>query len=201
MLREILKPYILSIIPIFISIDIFGKIPLFTTLSEKLSHKQKKRVIRESFFYTLAITIVLVLIGWFILRLISISVSDFKIAGGILLFALSVRTIFFGESIEVPHTKKHIIDLGVLPLATPLILDPTLLIMTLIILNEFRIVPMLIALIANMFFSWLVLKDSEIINKLIGGIGIKSFSNFLKIILSAIAVMITRQGIIEAFFK
>ena len=60
MLLDILRPYILAFILIFISLNIIGNIPLFLSMVEKLSHKQKKRIVNESILYALALTIIFI---------------------------------------------------------------------------------------------------------------------------------------------
>lgn len=199
MLLDILRPYFLAFIPIFIAIDIIGNIPSFLSLTEKFSHKQKKKITRESILYALVLTIIIVLCAKYLLHIMGITVSDFKIAGGIFLIVISIN-LLLSKQIQLPLNKKHVIaDLGIFPLTMPLIAKPALFVMALIILEEFGILIILVALILNMFLSYLALEKSQIIIKLIGERGIRAFSRIFEIILSAIAIMMIRQGITEIF--
>ncbi|MBL7197122.1 MAG: NAAT family transporter [Candidatus Omnitrophica bacterium] len=199
MLLDILRPYFLAFIPIFIAIDIIGNIPSFLSLTEKFSHKQKKKITRESILYALVLTIIIVLCAKYLLHIMGITVSDFKIAGGIFLIVISIN-LLLSKQIRLPLNKKRVIaDLGIFPLTMPLIAKPALFVMALIILEEFGILIILVALILNMFLSYLALEKSQIIIKLIGERGIRAFSRIFEIILSAIAIMMIRQGITEIF--
>lgn len=200
MLIEALRPYIIAFIEIFIAIDIIGNIPHFLSLTEKYSHNQRKKIIRESVLYALLSAIIFILLCKYILKIIGITVADFKVSGGILLFLLAVR-LLFAKQIQFFHAKKHTPDLGIFLLATPLIAGPALFIISLIILEVFGTLVMLIALIFNIFLDWFLLEKSEIINKFTGERVIKSLSRIFEILLAALAVFTIRQGIAETFFK
>ena len=88
---EVLKPYILTFIPIFVAVDAIGNIPLFISLVEGTSKRQRRRIIRDSVTTATLVAILFVFIGKWVLRLIGITISDFQIAGGMLLFVISLR--------------------------------------------------------------------------------------------------------------
>lgn len=200
MLLTIIKPYIISFLSIFIVINAFGKIPSFLVLTERLSHKQKKKTAWQSLLCASTTTILIVLTGKLILWILGITPSDVKIAGGILLFVLSIHVILRGYTLPAPRTKKLFPDVGIFPIATPLIAGPALFTISLINCNDFGILVLTTSLIVNMVFVWLILENSDVIIKLIGEKGISFFSKFAEILLSAIAIMILRQGILETFF-
>lgn len=201
MLLTILKPYVSSFISIFIAINAFGKIPSFLVLTEHFSHKQKKKIAWQSLLYAFATTILIVLAGKLILWITGITPSDVKIAGGILLFVLSMSVILRGYALPTARTKKLFPDLGIFPIATPLIAGPALFTLSLINFDDFGILVLTTSLILNMFFVWFILENSDVIIKLIGEKGTAFFSKFAEILLSAIAIMVLRQGILETFFK
>lgn len=199
---EVFRPFILAFIPIFIAIDILGNIPLFLSISEKFSHKQKKRLIRESIAIAFILTIIFVSVGKYVFRIIGITISDFKIAGGILLLSLSINFLLSRQGTKFSYRgSRHMHDIGIFPLATPLIAGPALLTISLIVLENFGIAVALSALILNMLLAWVILDKSEIINKFIGEKGIKSLSKIFEILLATVATMMIRQGIMDIFFK
>lgn len=199
-MMRILEPYILTFIPIFVAVDAIGNIPLFVTLVDGLSKKQRRRIIIDSVTTATVMAILFMFVGKWVLRLLSITISDFQVAGGLLLFVISIRLL-------LPEAQKGILgnghgkDVGVFPLGTPLITGPAVLTTTLMMLNSFGVMPTFVSLIINMFIVWLTLAKAELIIKLMGQAGTRAFSKVMYILLAAIAVMMVRRGITETFLR
>lgn len=194
MCLTLLKPYIITFIPIFLAVDIIGTIPLFLALTERLSDKQKNKVLTDSIFIATVFAVVFAFLGKLILRGLGITIDDFKIAGGVLLFILSVYLLMPGKSREFISESLYE-DIGIFPLATPLITGPAVLATTMMLLNSFGHLATLTSLILNMLLAWLVLKYSSLLIRVFGSSGIKAFSKISYIFLAAIGVMIIREGI------
>ncbi len=194
MLETLIKPYIITFIPIFLAVDIIGTIPLYIALTEHLSGKQKKKVLSDSIVIATVFAVVFALLGKLILRGLGITIDDFKIAGGVLLFILSVYLLMPGKSREFVSESLYE-DIGIFPLATPLITGPAVLVTTMMLIDGFGYLVTLTSLFINMLLAWLVLKYSSLFIKIFGSSGIKAFSKISYIFLGAIGVMIIREGI------
>lgn len=200
MWTKILEPYILSFIPIFVAVDAIGNIPLFISLVEGASKKQKQKAIIDSVTTATVMAVVFMFVGKWVLRLLGITISDFQIAGGLLLFVIAVRLL-------MPGAAKHILsdghgrDVGVFPLGTPLITGPAVLTITLMMLESWGIVATFVSLALNMLIVWITLVQAERIMHFIGANGTRAISKIMYILLAAIAVMMIRRGIIGGFFK
>jgi len=191
---EVLKPYILTFIPIFVAVDAIGNIPLFISLVEGTSKRQRRRIIRDSVTTATLVAILFVFIGKWVLRLIGITISDFQIAGGMLLFVISLRLLLPGA------TKTFLAEgrdnsVGVFPLGTPLITGPAVLTTTLMMLDSFGTAPTFVSLVINMFIVWFSLVEADTIIALMGANGTRAFSKIMYILLAAIGVMMVRKGI------
>ncbi|MDD4939055.1 MAG: MarC family protein [Candidatus Omnitrophica bacterium] len=195
---KILEPYILTFIPIFVAVDAIGNIPVFISLVEGVSKKQRRKVITESVTTATALAIFFMLVGKLVLRFIGITIADFQIAGGALLFIISMRLLLPGSQ-KMAITDGHDKDVGVFPLGTPLITGPAVLATTLIMLDSYGIGATFVSLILNMFVVWVTLAKAELIIKFIGASGTRAFSKIMYIFLAAIGVMMIRRGL-EMFF-
>jgi multiple antibiotic resistance protein len=196
-----IKPYLLSFIPIFVAINILGILPIFLSLTAGMNTAEKHKHIIESLITATTIAIVFMLVGKLIFLIMGITVADFKIGGGILLLILSVNLLLPGVS---SSREKQYQDTGIFPIGTPLITGPAVLTTTLVLIDSFGLFPTFISLILNMLISWLVLANSDRISRTIGLNGMRAFSKVGDIFLTAIAVMMIRSGIQEAykiFFK
>jgi len=197
---KILEPYILTFIPIFVAVDAIGNIPLFISLVEGMNKHQRSKVITESVTTATAVAILFMFIGKWVLRLIGITIPDFQIAGGILLFVISIRLLLPGASKGI-LSNGHDKDVGVFPLGTPLITGPAVLTTTLMMLDSFGIIPTFVSLVINMLIVWVTLVKANAIMKLMGAGGTRAFSKIMYILLAAIGVMMVRRGIAGIFIK
>jgi len=196
----ILKPYLLTFIPIFVAVDAIGNIPLFVSLVEGMSKKDKHKALYECVATAASVAIIFMLLGKLVLRLLGITIPDFQIAGGVLLFVIAVRLLLPGNGKSVlahPHDR----DVGIFPLGMPLITGPAVLTTTLIMLDTYGIVPTFISLVINMFIVWVSLVKAGWFMKVLGAGGARGFAKIMYILLAAIAVMMVRKGIVGAFLR
>ncbi len=197
-MMEILRPYILAFIPVFVAVDAVANIPIFLSLVEHHSRKQRHKIIVDAVKTSTGVAVIFMCIGKWVFSLIGVTIPDFQIAGGVLLFVLSVRLLFPGAQKDT-LLHNHDRYMGIFPLGTPLITGPAVLTTTLMMMNTFGILPTLVSLILNMGIVWLTLVKADFIMKVIGPSGTRAFSKIMYILLAAIAVMMVRLGITEAF--
>lgn len=191
---EIFQPYILSFIPIFVTVDAIGNLPIFVSMVENTSKKQRHKIIIETVTTATLVALIFMLVGKWVLNLLGITIHDFQIAGGGLLFVIAVRLLMPGmQKISFSDGKDR--DVGVFPLGTPLITGPAVLTATLMMLDTYGIVPTFISLVLNMLFVWITLSQADSIMKVLGSNGTRAFAKIMYILLAAIAVMMIRRGV------
>lgn len=197
---EAFRPYILSFIPLFVAFDAIANIPIFLSLVEHSSKQVKKKIILDAVITATAVAVIFMSVGKLVFSLLGITIFDFQIAGGALLFVISVQLLLpnAGKSILSSSQDK---DMGVFPLGTPLITGPAVLTTTMMMNNSFGTLATLVAIMLNMFFVWFTLLKADLIMNAIGPNGTRAFSKIMYILLAAIAVMMIRHGLIGAFFK
>ena len=199
-MMEALKPYILSFIPLFVAVDAIANIPIFLSLVEHSSKPARKKIVLDAVVTATTVAIIFMFVGKWVFSLLGITIQDFQIAGGALLFVISVRLLLPGAQKSV-LTSSHEKDMGVFPLGTPLITGPAVLTTTLMMMNSYGTLVTLVAVVLNMFFVWITLVKADTIMRVIGPHGTRAFSKIMYILLAAIAVMMIRHGITGAFLK
>jgi multiple antibiotic resistance protein len=197
---HLLQPYILTFIPIFVAVDAIGNIPVFIAIVHGLTGKQRAKVVLESVITATAVSVLFMLVGKWVFRVIGITISDFQIAGGILLFVIAVRLLLPGAQ-KIILSDGHNKEVGVFPLGMPLITGPAVLATTLMMLDSFGLVPTFVSLMVNMLIAWISLAQADLIIKIMGAGGARAFSKIMYILLAAIAVMMVRRGIPGVFVK
>ncbi len=185
-----LRNTLLAIIPIFVAVDAVGVLPLFVSLTEGLNFKERLRIIVQSVITALCVAVGFIFLGKVLFRFLGISISDFMIAGGVILFGIAVMDILNpGKERRNPGDV-----LGAVPLGTPLIAGPGVLTTSLIIIEQYGTVPTLISVLVNVLFAGIVFSLSGVLIKFFGEAGSKALSKVMNLFLGAIAVMMIRKG-------
>ncbi|MBL4723808.1 MAG: MarC family protein [Lutibacter sp.] len=167
---------------LFAVIDIIGNIPIIIDLRKKVGHIQSEKasiiagVIMISFLF----------VGKSILNLIGIDVNSFAVAGAFVLFFLALEMIL-GISLY-KEDESNSMTASVFPLAFPLIAGPGSLTSILALRAEYATINIVIAIVVNIIFMYIVLKTSTKIERLIGKNGINILRKIFGVILLAIAV-------------
>ncbi len=188
-----LKNYFLAFVPIFVAVDALGMLPVFMSLSHGMAKGQKETLIRHSTITALLVAISFLLIGKFVLLWLGITINDFLVAGGAILFIISIRDLLsYGKAARIPDETA-----GVVPLAVPLIVGPAVLTTSLILLNSYGIYPTLFSIVTNILLCGLILGFSTTLSKVLGESGSHTLSKIFNLLLAAIGVMLMRRGLQE----
>ncbi|MBI5787574.1 MAG: MarC family protein [Candidatus Schekmanbacteria bacterium] len=185
------KNFLQAFIPIFVAVDALGVLPIFINLTEGLDQKTKSKVILVSMITAICLATAFVFLGQSIFNYLSITVGDFMIAGGIILFCIAINDIIKpGKKRRLPGN-----ELGSVPLGTPLIVGPAVLTTILIIINECGLPATLLSILINVLIAGLIFNSSGILIRLFGESGVKVISKVVSLILAAYGIMMIRKGI------
>jgi len=88
-----LKNIFLSFIPLFVAVDAIGALPIFVSLTEGLEKNEKGKIIIQSMLTASGLAIGFILVGKAVFRLLGITIGDFMIAGGAILFCLAITDV------------------------------------------------------------------------------------------------------------
>jgi len=173
---------------LFAIIDILGSIPII------LNIKSKGQIVHASRASAVALFILILFLftGEAVLRLFNVDIQSFAIAGSLIIFIFALEMIL---DIEIFRNKGPEGGSSIVPIAFPLIAGPGSFTTLLSLRAEYATENIIIALILNMMFVFLVLKSTSKIEKLIGEGGIYILRKFFGIILLAIAVKLFTTNI------
>ena len=183
----------LAFIPMFFAMDSLGVLPIFAGLTHGLPASEKRKIIVQSICTAAILAISFLFLGQIIFNFMGISMGDFMVAGGVILFCLSMVDLM-GRN-EAARTLKPM-DLAAVPIGTPLIVGPAVLTMALMLMNQYGWAVTLIAIIANLVIVAVVFLFADQLIRLIGASGAKALSKVMYLLLGAIGVMMVRKGII-----
>lgn len=182
----------LCFVPLFVAVDPIGVLPMFMGLTEGVARSRIHRTILQSVLTALIVGLSFLGLGKLILKYLGITIADFMIAGGVLLFALSLSDLLSAEK------KQRRVDpdnLGPVPIGVPLIVGPAVLTTAMLLVDEHGLAPTVTALVVNVLLAGAVFWTADFIYKILGKIGAKIVSKLASLLLAAIAVMMVRKGI------
>ena len=178
---------------LFAVIDIIGNIPIIIDLRKKVGHIQSEKAA----LIAGVIMIAFLFLGQSMLSLIGSDVNSFAVAGAFVLFFIALEMVL-GITLYKDNGDDAL-TASVFPLAFPLIAGPGSLTTLLSLRAEFRTENIIVAVICNVLFSYLVLKTSARIERAIGKNGINIIRKVFGVILLAIAVKLFAHNIKALF--
>jgi multiple antibiotic resistance protein len=184
----------LCFVPLFVAVDALGTLPIFISLTTGLDRARVRKVLWQSLLTATAVALAFLGVGKGIFALLGITVADFMIAGGSLLFLLSLRGLLTGER---EHLSESLESLGAVPLGVPLIAGPAVFTTSLLLVDEYGLIPTVLATVANIAIAGAIFWTSDSLTRALGEAGMRTLSKIASLILAAIAVMIVRKGIMS----
>jgi multiple antibiotic resistance protein len=190
-----LSNFVKALVPIFFAVDAIGVLPIFMGLTEGIERKQRQRIVRQSLLTALLVAGGFILLGKTVFGLLGITIADFEMAGGAMLFLIAALDLVRAEKTRAEGVET----IGAVPLGTPLIIGPATLTMALILVDLCGLYETLLAVVVNIAVAGLVFMSADFFTRLLGKPGSRAVSKVASLILAAIAVMMIRKGLLETF--
>ena len=119
---------------LFVTIDPVGLAPMFLAVTAGMSAADRRRVAIRSTATAAGILLIFYASGQTVLNVLGISVSAFRVAGGILLFLIAIEMVFGKRQERKAETAEKAVEsqghhgtvneVAIFPLAIPLISGP-----------------------------------------------------------------------------
>lgn len=176
---------------LFAVIDILGSVPIIIGLRKKVGHIQSEK----ASIVSAIIMIAFLFVGEEILNLIGIDVYSFAVAGSFILFFLALEMIL-GITLYREDAPE---SASIVPIAFPLIAGAGTLTALLSLRAEYYVENIIIAILINIVFVYIVLKSSKKIEKVLGQNGLNIIRKVFGVILLAIAVKLFAANVNQLF--
>ncbi len=176
---------------LFAIIDIVGSVPIIINLRNKVGHIQSGK----ASIVSACIMVAFLFVGEEILKLIGIDVNSFAVAGSFILFFLALEMIL-GITLYRDDEPE---SASIVPIAFPLIAGAGTMTALLSLRAEYHVENIIVAIIVNVIFVYIVLKSSKKIEKVLGKAGIGVIRKVFGVILLAIAVKLFATNIHQLF--
>lgn len=168
---------------LFAVIDILGSIPLLHALKKKIGslHEMKATLISG------ALMILFLFAGEQFLHILGVDQRSFAVGGSIVIFILGLEMVLGIEFFKSdPDSKATVI----VPIAFPLIAGSGTLTTIMSLKANYDTITVLLGILINLLFIFLVLKSMDFIERMLGQAGMIAIRKFFGVVLLAIAVKI-----------
>ena len=198
-----------AFVTLLVVVDPVGLAPPFLAVTDGLSAKHRRQVAQRACLIAAAILFGTALIGDWLLRQLGITLPAFRVAGGLLLFAIAFEMVF-GFRMERESNsaeraaEEHVHHIAAFPLAIPLMAGPGAITATVLLAGQAAGQPLRLAILLGVIVvvcaaCLVAFLFAERIGKLIGVTGNVVLSRLLGVILAALAVQYVIDGVRAIF--
>jgi multiple antibiotic resistance protein len=197
-----------ALVTLLVVVDPIGLAPTFFAVTDGLSQRYRRQVAARASLIAAAILFGTALFGDWLLRQLGITLPAFRIAGGLLLFAIAFEMVFGirqerDSKAAEQAVEEHIHHMAAFPLAIPLMAGPGAITATILLAGQadgrpiwlatlLGVIVVVIAACLVCFFA------AARIGKLLGVTGNVVLSRLLGVILAALAVQYVVDGVRSA---
>ncbi|AAL80869.1 hypothetical protein PFDSM3638_03720 [Pyrococcus furiosus DSM 3638] len=208
---EVLKDFLLFYGGLFAITNPIGAVPVFIAVTRNLSPEKRKEIARKTSTTVMVTLLVFALVGEWIFKFFGASTDAFSIAGGIILFRMSLEMLSGKlSSVKISEEEEHISEeavtleeVAIIPLAIPLLSGPGAITTTMLYMAKSSTMIeksiVLLVVVAIGITVWIILSAANRIHQKLGTIGIKVMTRMMGLILASMAVQMVINGVKGAF--
>ncbi|MBU0754706.1 MAG: MarC family protein [Planctomycetes bacterium] len=190
---------------IFTIVNPFSTSFVFTKLTRGMDRKEQHRTALTASFAAPIALITFLLIGQPLLRFFGVTIYAFRVAGGLYLAWIGFEMLsprmrrdpenYKDQQKTNNETNEELSSIAIIPLAIPLLAGPGALTSVLVLSSEMTWIPVLISILLVCFISWILLRESTLIQKALGHTGTNVVERLLGIFVLVMAVQFVFNGI------
>ncbi|HVC27362.1 MAG TPA: MarC family protein [Nitrososphaerales archaeon] len=185
--------FVASFVLLFSVFDVIGTVPLFLALTQDFQ-EHRVRIVRDSVIIATVILLVFASVGQLIFQVLGITINDFKIAGGIILFIIAVDNLRG----KISQTRTiAATEIAAFPLATPLLAGPGAISTVMIYANPpYGLLEIFLVILLNSFIALVILERASWVQKALGNNGTQVFTRIVGLLIAAIGIAFIREGVV-----
>ena len=179
----------------FVIFDPFVSLAVFTTATQKMDRKERKKTAFLAVAVAGIISLAVLLLGQKLLSLLSTSIDDFRVAGGIILGLLGIKMVWGQSLADTDSLKKGTGRAIAAIIGTPLLTGPAAITSIMIAATDYgRLIPGLAVAIV-LGISAVMFYHANLIQKALGKTTLQVVSTLLGLITIAWGVKFIRMGL------
>ena len=192
-----------ALVTLFVVIDPIGLGPIFVGLTGGMAEKIKRKIGLEACVIAFFLLAGSALFGDWLLTQLGISLAAFRIAGGLLLFAIAFEMVFQHRvERETPRPNQGHAHLAAFPLAIPLMAGPGAITAMVLLAGRssgdpLGLAELIGAMAAMLGVCYLIFFFSSYLERFLGAQGQAVLGRLLGVLLAALAVQYVADGVLS----
>lgn len=191
-----LLPFALLCITSFFTLtNPLGTMPVFLTMTGGMDDAERKSIVKRATIVAFVTLIIFTFCGQLLFQIFGISTNGFRIAGGIIIFAIGydmLQARYTSVKLKKEEIKTYADDISITPFAIPMLCGPGAIANAIMLMDDATTLAhkgILVGSIALVYFvTFLILRASTRLVKLIGETGNNVMMRLMGLILMVIAV-------------
>ncbi len=171
----------------------FGSLPIYLDIVEPLSRSDRRRFASFVATIVLGLLVFMAVAGRYIFVVYKISISEFRLGGGIALLAIAIRRLEGYSITQTPDPK----DAAITPLAMPLLVGPATIAYVTLTAAEGHIFALLLASAGVSVTVWILLLASEHIIEILGRSTMKILTRVSALFVAGVGSSMIHQTLID----
>lgn len=206
MLEFIPDIFVSALVSFFVIVDPFGSAAVFASITKRMDGSTRKRIALKAVSIAVCLVITFSLMGEALLSYMGVSISAFRVAGGILLFVTAFRMIMGYHDpdqleSEDNTTYKNREDIAVFPMAIPILAGPGVMTTGLVFSTSAQshsdYIYIFGAIIAVQILALISLLGAQKITKFFGETGNSIIARVMGILLAAMSIQLIADGVAD----
>jgi multiple antibiotic resistance protein len=202
-MRDLFSSFIVALPAVFIVVDPFGVVPIFLAMTAGESPERIRATALRACVVGGGLLLFFALFGGLIFKVFAVTLSAFRVAGGILLLVTSLDMLRGRMSLtktspaeEREGARKE--DIAVVPLAMPLLAGPGSIATVMVLMSRGKgiltAIPVVISIVLTFVASYYILRAASMVQRVLGQSGVAILQRLMGLILAAIAVQFIAEG-------
>ena len=198
-----LQLFLVSLSAVFFVVDPIGVVPIFLAMTGKDSREKIRRTALRASIAGAGLLLFFALFGGVVFKLLGVSLSAFRVAGGILLLItaldmLRARNSPTRTSAEETKEGEEKEDISIVPLAIPLLSGPGSIATVMVLMSKGKswgsAVPVLVSIVLTFIATFYLLRGAFYVQRVLKASGVAILQRVMGLILAAIAVQFIAEG-------
>jgi multiple antibiotic resistance protein len=200
---DALSSALVSVSAVFFVVDPIGVVPIFIAMTQGDSPEKMRGTARRASLVAGGLLIFFALFGTFLFKVVGVSLSAFRVAGGIVLLitALDMLRARQSETRTSPEEAQEATgkeDVAIVPLAIPLLAGPGAIATVMVLMSRAAgplwVAAVILSILVTMAASYFLLRGAALVQRFLGQSGVAIFQRVMGLLLAAIAVQFIAEG-------
>lgn len=198
-----LSLFLVSLSAVFFVVDPIGVVPLFLAMTHRDPPEKTRSTALRACLAGGGLLCFFAIFGTIIFKVMGVTLSAFRVAGGILLLitALDMLRARTSETRTSPGETEEGAskeDIAIVPLAVPLLAGPGAIATVMVLMAKgqgvLSAVPVLVSIVLTFIASYFLLRAAVLVQRVLGQSGVAILQRVMGLILAAIAVQFMAEG-------